>query len=53
MTPEPQRLQYLEAMGVTAWVARYQLPNARPSETCEWELPEPGDTSPPQSGCMR
>ncbi|WP_445156688.1 hypothetical protein [Halomonas sp. E14] len=47
MTPEPQRLQYLEAMGVTAWVARYQLPNARPSETCEWELPEPGDTSPP------
>ncbi len=47
MTPEPQRLQYLEAMGVTAWVARYQLPNARPSEACEWALPEPCDTSPP------
>lgn len=39
MTSEPHRLQYLEAMGLTAWVARYQLPNARPSEACEW--PEP------------
>lgn len=40
MTTEPQRLQYLEAMGLTAWVARYALPNARPTPACEWELPE-------------
>jgi len=49
VTTEPQRLQYLEAMGLTAWVARYALPNARPTPACEWELPEappaeaPGD----------
>lgn len=47
MTTEPQRLQYLEAMGLTAWVARFRLPNARPSETCEWELPERAAASPP------
>lgn len=40
MTTEPQRLQYLEAMGLTAWVARYELPNARPTPACDWELPE-------------
>ncbi|XKE45050.1 hypothetical protein LG302_17000 [Halomonas organivorans] len=39
MTTEPQRLQYLEAMGLTAWVARYRLPNARETEACEWEPP--------------
>lgn len=47
MTTEPQRLQYLEAMGLTAWVARYRLPHARPSEACEWELPERPAPSPP------
>ncbi|QOR37490.1 hypothetical protein HNO52_02385 [Billgrantia diversa] len=47
MTTEPQRLQYLEAMGLTAWVARYQLPHARPTEACEWELPERPAASPP------
>lgn len=36
MTSEPDRLQYLDAMGLTAWVPRYQLPNARPSEACDW-----------------
>lgn len=41
MTTEPQRLQYLDAMGLTAWVGRYRLPNARPTPECEWELPEP------------
>ena len=40
MTTEPQRLQYLEAMGLTAWVSRYTLPNARPTPACEWELAE-------------
>lgn len=44
MTSEPHRLQYLEAMGLTAWVARYRLPNARPSEACEWDLPSEADT---------
>ncbi|MDZ7854290.1 MAG: hypothetical protein U5L98_17075 [Halomonas sp.] len=37
MTPEPQRLQYLEAMGLTAWVSRYRLPNALATPACEWE----------------
>src|SRR5690554_259271 len=27
-------------MGLTAWVARYALPNARPTPACDWELPE-------------
>jgi hypothetical protein len=27
-------------MGLTSWVARYRLPNARPTPVCEWELPE-------------
>ncbi|WP_282039830.1 hypothetical protein [Halomonas alimentaria] len=40
MTSEPQRLQYLEAMGLTAWVSRYVLPNARSTPACDWELPE-------------
>lgn len=47
MTTEPQRLQYLEAMGLTAWVARYQLSNARPTEACEWTLPQRAAPAPP------
>jgi hypothetical protein len=39
--PEPYRLQYLEAMGLTAWVARYALSNARPTPACEWTPPDP------------
>ncbi|WP_280550078.1 hypothetical protein [Halomonas sp. 11-S5] len=41
MTPEPQRLQYLEAMGLTAWASRYRLPNALPTQACEWEAAAP------------
>lgn len=26
-------------MGLTSWVARYRLPNARPTPVCEWALP--------------
>lgn len=37
MTPDVIRRQYLDAMGITAWAAKYQLPNARPTEACEWE----------------
>ncbi|GHB19629.1 hypothetical protein [Salinicola rhizosphaerae] len=40
MTPDPQRLQYLEAMGITAWTSRYRFVNARESERSEWQLPE-------------
>ncbi|CAH1042187.1 hypothetical protein [Halomonas sp. TD01] len=37
MTPDVIRRQYLDAMGITAWTSRYQLPNARLTEACEWE----------------
>ena len=37
VTPEVVRRHYLDAMGITAWACRYQLPNARPTEACEWE----------------
>lgn len=48
MVSEPQRLQYLEAMGLGAWTARYRLPNAAPTPQCEWpELDEP--RTPPQA----
>ncbi|WP_106478983.1 hypothetical protein [Phytohalomonas tamaricis] len=48
MVSEPQRLQYLEAMGLSAWTSRYRLPNAAPTPQCEWpELDEP--KAPPQA----
>ena len=50
MTPEPQRLQYLEAMGLTAWVARYRLPNALPTPECEWAAPEREAAAPTPPG---
>ncbi|WP_346795816.1 hypothetical protein R5M92_10170 [Halomonas sp. Bachu 37] len=37
MIGEPQRRQYLDAMGLTSWASRYRLPNARPTPTCSWE----------------
>lgn len=37
MTPEVARRHYLEAMGITAWACRFQLPNALPTEACEWD----------------
>lgn len=33
-------------MGLTAWVARYTLPNASPTPACDWAPPEP----PPEVG---
>ncbi|MBY6030279.1 hypothetical protein KUV41_13030 [Halomonas sp. DP8Y7-1] len=48
MTPEPTRLAYLDAMGLTAWVARYQFPNARETEVCDWPELEP--QQPPETG---
>ncbi|APE31209.1 hypothetical protein BOX17_09765 [Halomonas aestuarii] len=50
MTPEPQRLQYLEAMGLTAWVSRYRLPNALPTQEAEWEEPASRDAAPRAPG---
>ncbi|WP_191237726.1 hypothetical protein [Cobetia marina] len=49
MTSEPQRLQYLDAMGLTAWVGRYQLPNALPTEACEWPEPVVAEPVAPQA----
>ena len=47
MTPEVARRHYLEAMGITAWACRYQLPNARPTDACEWD-DTPAATTPPR-----
>lgn len=33
-------------MGITAWAAKYQLPNALPTEACEWEESTPAQTPP-------
>lgn len=33
-------------MGITAWAAKYQLPNALPTEACEWEETAPAVTPP-------
>ncbi|MDQ7728198.1 hypothetical protein [Halomonas sp. SpR8] len=46
MTQEVIRRHYLEAMGITAWAAKYQLPNALPTEACEWEDSTPAATPP-------
>lgn len=34
-------------MGITAWASKYQLPNALPTEACEWEEATV-DTTPPR-----
>ncbi|WP_172118520.1 hypothetical protein [Halomonas hibernica] len=46
MTPEVTRRHYLDAMGITAWASRYQLPNALPTEACEWDETPPERTPP-------
>ncbi|WP_110689045.1 hypothetical protein [Salinicola endophyticus] len=48
MIADPQRLQYLEAMGVPAWVSRYRLINARSTEQCEWAVPAAEKPAPGQ-----
>lgn len=47
MINEPQRLQYLDAMGITPWVARYRLPNALATPVCEWPLEEESERPAP------
>lgn len=39
MIGDPQRLQYLEAMGITAWASRYRFANALTTEQSEWQIP--------------
>ncbi|MDQ7734332.1 hypothetical protein QT231_16595 [Halomonas sp. SpR1] len=46
MNQEVTRRHYLDAMGITAWAAKYQLPNALPTEACEWEESAPAPTPP-------
>lgn len=46
MNQEVTRRHYLDAIGITAWAAKYQLPNALPTEACEWEDSTPAPTPP-------
>lgn len=46
MTQEVIRRHYLDAMGITGWASKYQLPNALPTEACEWEESAPTPTPP-------
>lgn len=42
------QLQYLEAMGLTVWSARYRLPHAAVTPACAWpEAPTPSPQAPP------
>lgn len=47
MNQEVTRRHYLDAMGITAWASKYQLPNALPTDACEWEESKP-DATPPR-----
>lgn len=49
MINEPQRLQYLEAMGLTAWTARYRLPGAAETPACDWPEEAPVPAQAPQA----
>ncbi|RKR04486.1 hypothetical protein C7446_1695 [Kushneria sinocarnis] len=40
---ERERLQYLEAMGITPHVARFRLPNAAPTPACDWPEEAPAE----------
>ncbi|RUR52783.1 hypothetical protein [Vreelandella populi] len=46
MTSEVTRRHYLDAMGITTWASRYQLPNALATEACEWDDTPPEKTPP-------
>ncbi|HSB97830.1 MAG TPA: hypothetical protein VLC91_15325 [Spongiibacteraceae bacterium] len=44
---EPQRSQYLRALGIEVYVPRWVLPGAKPSQLCEWDfLPTQASISP-------
>lgn len=44
---DPQRAQYLEAMGLTPWVSRYRLPNALETPECDWQPQAAEPETPP------
>jgi len=46
---EPQRSQYLRALGIEVYVPRLVLPGAKPSPLCEWDFLPPPSTSAPAS----
>lgn len=48
MIGEAIRRQYLDAMGITTWASRYQLPHALETPACEWEDLTPQRVSPSQ-----
>lgn len=48
MNAEVIRRQYLEAMGITTWASRYQLPHALDTPACEWEEVAPRHVTPSQ-----
>lgn len=43
----PHQLQYLEAMGITMWTARYRMPNAAETPACEWPEVAPAPAAQP------
>lgn len=48
MNAEVIRRQYLDAMGITTWASRYQLPRALETPACEWEDVVPQRVTPSQ-----
>ena len=41
------QLQYLDAMGITTWTARYRIPNAAETPACEWPAVAPAPVAEP------
>ncbi|MGY4876904.1 hypothetical protein ACLUEY_03350 [Vreelandella aquamarina] len=48
MNAEVIRRQYLDAMGISTWASRYQLPHALETPVCEWEDVKPESSTPSQ-----
>jgi hypothetical protein len=46
---EPQRSQYLRALGIEVYVPRWILPGAKQSPVCEWDFLPSADAGQPQS----
>lgn len=48
MNAEVIRRQYLDAMGISTWASRYQLPHALETPACDWEDTRPERSTPSQ-----
>lgn len=48
MNAEVIRRQYLDAMGISTWASRYQLPHALETPACDWEDVKPESSTPSQ-----